>query len=265
MNHKKRSAKTPFAANPASDPRAARVLKRAEVTEAPKSEQTVNPSGMRTEAVRVKTAFGRSVSSTSWLRRQLNDPYVRAAKTQGYRSRAAYKIIEIDRKYKLLRPGANVIDLGAAPGGWTQVCVEKIRPEETGGKVIAIDFQPVENLTGAEIYLADFSDPETEDLIFSALPEKKADCVLSDMAPFTCGVKQADQIRIYDLAAKAARFSLKALRVGGCFVCKLFEGGMDDELRNILQGRFKSVKHFKPLSSRKDSSEIYLIASGFLG
>ncbi len=213
----------------------------------------------RREAVRVKTAKKRSASSAAWLQRQLNDPYVAAAKEQGFRSRAAFKIMQLDEQFKLLRSGLKVVDLGAAPGGWSQVAAKKIGPS---GKLVAIDILEMAPLPGAEILHMDFLAEDAPDALKTALGGK-ADLVLSDMAPSTTGHTKTDHIRIMALAESAALFATEVLAPGGAFVCKLFQGGAEKELLDLLKKNFAKVKHAKPPSSRSDSAESYIVATGF--
>lgn len=220
------------------------------------------PTG-RQLSVEVKTAHKRSVSSTLWLKRQLNDPYVAEAKKQGWRSRAAFKILQIDEKFKLFKPNQRVVDLGAAPGGWTQVAVQRVKPEQgRGGTVVAIDYLEMEPLSGAIIFQADFTHDGVADQLKDALGGP-ADLVLSDMAPPTTGHTQTDHLRIVALAEMAASFATEVLGPGGAFVCKLFQGGADKDLMVLLKAHFKEVRHVKPPSSRSDSVEQFIVATGF--
>jgi 23S rRNA (uridine2552-2'-O)-methyltransferase len=216
---------------------------------------------------RVRTAKGRKLSSTRWLERQLNDPYVARARAEGYRSRAAFKIIEIDDRFRFLKPGARVVDLGCAPGGWTQVAVARVKAGDTAGTrgrghVLAVDIQPVEPVAGADIrqidFLADGADAEV-----SAWLGGKADVVLSDMAPASSGHQQTDHLRIMALAESAAHFAFAVLAEGGTFVAKVLSGGAEATLLTELKRRFARVSHVKPPSSRKDSSEKFVVATGF--
>jgi 23S rRNA (uridine2552-2'-O)-methyltransferase len=218
--------------------------------------------------VRVKTAKGRKLSSTRWLERQLNDPYVARARAEGYRSRAAYKLIEIDDKLGLLEPGARVVDLGAAPGGWLQVAVartnalgEKGRPV---GRVLGVDLAEVEPIAGAELMVLDFLDEGADARVRGRLGGP-ADVVLSDMAPPASGHPQTDALRINALVEAAADFAIDVLEPGGAFVAKVLAGGADASLVRRLHRAFASVRHLKPPASRKDSSEKYLVATGFRG
>jgi len=209
---------------------------------------------------RVKTARGRTASSTRWLSRQLNDPYVRQAKAEGYRSRAAYKLIELDEKFNVLKGVHRVIDLGVAPGGWSQV-VRKLRPQAA---VVGIDLLPTEPLEGVILLEMDF----LADAAPAALAETlggRADLILSDMAANTVGHKQTDHLRTMGLVEAAACFAVDNLAPGGGFVAKVLAGGTDAELLALLKKHFRTVKHAKPPASRKGSSEWYVIAQGFKG
>ncbi len=215
----------------------------------------------RREAVRVKKTNQRTVSSKRWLERQLNDPYVAAAKEQGYRSRAAFKILQLDEQFNLLRAGMRVVDLGATPGGWCQVVVQKVGAK---GKLVALDILPMEPVKGAEFILMDFLADDAPNYLRAAL-KGEADLVLSDMAPPTTGHAGTDHLRIMGLAEAAALFAIEVLAKGGTFVCKVFQGGAEKELLNMLKQNFNKVKHAKPPASRSDSSEAYLVAMGFKG
>jgi len=215
----------------------------------------------RREAVRVKTAKQRSASSAHWLTRQLNDPYVAAAKEAGYRSRAAFKLLQLDAQFKLLRNGMRVVDLGAAPGGWSQVVAAKIGAK---GKLIALDILPMEPIKGATVLHLDFMDADAPARLNAALGGK-ADLVLSDLAPSTTGHSGTDHIRIIALVEAAAEFAMEVLAPGGAFVCKMFQGGAEKELLTQLKKNFTKVKHAKPAASRTESSETYLVAMGFSG
>ena len=219
--------------------------------------------GRREKKVRVKTARRRPAASTRWLDRQLNDPYVAEARRLGYRSRAAFKLIEIDERLRLLRPGQIVVDLGAAPGGWTQVALERTRAAETGGRVVALDRMEIDPLPGADILLGDFLEPETLARLESAVGEAAADLVLSDLSPSATGHKATDHLRIVALAEDALDFAERALKPGGAFVAKVFRGGADGDLLKRVRARFGTVRHIKPPASRPDSAETYLVARGF--
>jgi 23S rRNA (uridine2552-2'-O)-methyltransferase len=216
-------------------------------------------SGRDTEK-RVKTARKRTASSTRWLARQLNDPYVQKAKAEGYRSRAAYKLMELDERFGLLRPAARVVDLGITPGGWSQV-VRKISPRAA---IVGIDLLPTEPIEGVVIFQMDFMAPEAPAALETAL-DGPPDLVLSDMAANTVGHKQTDHLRTMGLVETAADFAIAALAPGGAFVAKVLAGGTDNELLALLKRHFTTVKHAKPPASRKDSSEWYVIAQGFKG
>lgn len=219
-------------------------------------------SGYRGKFTEVKTAKRRKTSSTRWLKRQLNDPFVAKSKLDGYRSRAAYKLIEINDKFQILKPGANVVDLGAAPGGWSQVAAKIIKSdsEKAKNKLIAIDLLPIEGIGGVTSFEKDFYEDDAKDLIIDSLDGQYVDVVLSDMAANTTGHSQTDHLRIMDLCENALIFALKILKPGGHFVAKIFRGGAEGDLLNLVKQNFKKVKHFKPESSRKESSEFYLIA-----
>lgn len=203
---------------------------------------------------RVKTAKGRKNSSTKWLKRQLNDPFVKQAKKDGYRSRAAYKIIDIDEKFKILKQGLNIVDLGAAPGGWTQVAVK------AGCKVTAIDLTEIEPIAGATIIQGDFLSDEVYEQI-----KQNYDIVMSDMAPPTTGHQRTNHLQIMNLVEHAYEFAKEYLNEGGVFVSKIFQGGGDKEFIMDLRKHFATAKFFKPSSSRKDSTEMFIVATGYKG
>ncbi len=208
---------------------------------------------------RLKTAEGRTLSSQQWLERQLNDPYVQRAKAEGWRSRAAFKLIEIDDRFRLIRKGSRVVDLGCAPGGWVQVALRR-----GAGAVAGVDLLPVDPIGGADLIQADFTDPGVGEKLLETLGGPP-DLVLSDMARNTIGHKQTDQLKIYALIEAAAEFALANLKPGGAFVTKAFQGGtLTGELEN-LKGKFAEAKFVKPKASRADSSEVYLVATGFKG
>lgn len=213
---------------------------------------------------RLRSAKGRKTSSTRWLERQLNDPYVAAAKAQGYRSRAAFKLREIDDRFHLLRPGARVVDLGAAPGGWTQVALARLRADQGQGRVVAVDLIPLAPLAGAEILTLDFLAPEAPERIKAALGGP-ADVVLSDMAAPATGHRQTDHLRIVALCEAAAAFAEEVLAPGGAFCAKVLQGGAEAGLLDRLKRAFAQVRHVKPPASRADSAEIYVVATGFRG
>ena len=214
--------------------------------------------------VTVKIGGKRKLSSKLWLERQLNDPYVAQAKREGYRSRAAYKLIEIDDKYRFLKPGLTVVDLGAAPGGWSQIAARRIGAANGKGRVIAIDLLEMPEIPGVSFAQLDFlSDDAPAKLL--AMIGGRADAVLSDMAPNTTGHRKTDQLRILGLVEGAAAFAAEVLNPGGTFVAKVFQSGADAELVTQLKRDFASVRHVKPASSRQDSSERYVLATGFRG
>jgi len=230
-----------------------------------KSGQGPKP-GERNLRVRVKTAKKRSISSARWLERQLNDPYVQAAKRDGYRSRAAYKLSEIDDKYHFLKPGARVVDLGAAPGGWCQVAVTRVKAlEGRGGKkgtVLGVDINPVEPLPGATLMHLDFLAEGADKAVKEALGGA-ADVVLSDMAAPATGHTQTDHLRIMTLCEAAAYFAIDVLAEGGTYCAKVLRGGTENELLSMLKQHFAAVRHVKPTASRSDSAEMYVLAQGF--
>ena len=213
----------------------------------------------RPASARLKTAKQRTPSSQAWLERQLNDPYVAKAKAEGWRSRAAFKLIEIDDKFQLLRRGARVVDLGCAPGGWLQVAQAR-----GAGAIVGVDLLPVEPLPGVEILQGDFTDPAMGGRLIAALGGTPS-LVLSDMAPNTVGHQRTDHLRIVALMELAARFAIDTLTPGGAFVTKAFQGGATGEVLTPLKAAFTDVKHVKPKASRQDSSEVYLVATGLKG
>jgi 23S rRNA (uridine2552-2'-O)-methyltransferase len=213
-------------------------------------------------AVRVKTAARRSASSTAWLQRQLNDPYVAEAKRLGYRSRAAFKLIELDDRFHLLKRGARVVDLGAAPGGWSQVAAARTGSEAGKGAVVALDILAMDPIPGVTILERDFLDPTAPDAIKAALGGP-ADLVLSDMAQPATGHAATDHLRIVALAEAAYAFAREVLAPGGAFVAKVFQGGAEGELLAALKRDFATVRHAKPPASRAESAEVYVIAQGF--
>lgn len=221
--------------------------------------------GVRQMRTRVKTANKRTVSSQRWLERQLNDPYVAASKREGWRSRAAYKLIEIDDKHHFLKPGQVVLDLGAAPGGWSQVAAKRVKSDEGKGQVVAIDYLAFDPIPGVEIIQLDFMDESAPELLRGKLRDGRADVVLSDMAAPSTGHTKTDHLRIMGLAEAALAFTLDVLKPGGAFLCKVFQGGTERELLDALKQRFASVRHVKPPASRADSAELYVLATGFKG
>jgi 23S rRNA (uridine2552-2'-O)-methyltransferase len=214
--------------------------------------------------VTVKTGGKRKLSSKLWLERQLNDPYVAQARRDGYRSRAAYKLIEIDDKYRILKPGMSVVDLGAAPGGWSQIAARRVGAADGKGRVVAIDVLEMPEIAGVSFAQLDFlSDGAPEKLL--AMMGGRADVVLSDMAANTTGHRKTDQLRILGLVEGAAAFAADVLNPGGAFIAKVFQSGADAELLAQLKRDFAGVRHVKPASSRQDSSERYVLATGFRG
>jgi 23S rRNA (uridine2552-2'-O)-methyltransferase len=214
--------------------------------------------------VTVRTAGKRKLSSKLWLERQLNDPYVAQAKRLGYRSRAAFKLIEIDDKYRLLKPGMTVVDLGAAPGGWSQIAAKRVGTAAGKGRVVAIDLLQMPEIAGVEFAQLDFLNPDAPETLIAALGGR-ADAVLSDMAANTTGHRATDQLRIVGLVEAAALFAREVLRPGGTFLAKVLQSGADADLLAQLKRDYASVRHVKPASSRQDSSERYLLATAFRG
>ena len=214
--------------------------------------------------MRVKTARGRTVSSQRWLQRQLNDPYVAEARKRGYRSRAAFKLLQLDDQFRFLKPGARIVDLGAAPGGWTQVAVERVKPKSGAGVVIGIDITPVEPVAGATVLAKDFYDDDAP-AVLQGLLGGPADVVLSDMAASATGDTQVDHLRIMALAETAHAFARQVLKPGGTFVAKVLRGGTERTLLDRLKRYFAKVRHVKPEASRADSAEMYVVGTGFRG
>jgi 23S rRNA (uridine2552-2'-O)-methyltransferase len=214
--------------------------------------------------VTVKTGGKRKLSSKLWLERQLNDPYVAQAKREGWRSRAAFKLIEMDDKYHFLKPGLAVVDLGAAPGGWSQVAAKRVGVAEGKGRVIAIDILEMPEIVGVTFARLDFLDNSAPDKLL-AMMDGGADVVLSDMAANTTGHRKTDQLRIVGLVESAAAFAVDVLRPGGTFIAKVFQSGADAGLLSQLKRDFHTVRHVKPAASRQDSSERYVMATGFRG
>lgn len=221
------------------------------------------PRGLQ-KKVRVKTRAKRSISSARWLERQLNDPYVAAAKSDGYHSRAAYKLLQMQEELQIFSPGMRVVDLGAAPGGWTQVACAIVGPGQNGGKVVAIDYLEMKPVAEAEFFQMDFTDDAAPDILKKAIGGK-AHVVMSDMAPPTIGHKQTDHLRIMGLAEMAYDFAREVLLPGGTFLAKVFQGGAERDLLNQMKQDFTKVKHVKPPASRSDSAEMYVVALGFRG
>lgn len=217
----------------------------------------------RGKTVNVKTAKRREKGSTRWLQRQLNDPYVIEAQKQGYRSRAVFKIMQMDDKLNFLKPGQVIIDLGAAPGGWTQLAVERVNPTKTDGLIVGLDILEMDDLPGALIFQKDFNDDDAPQTLIDAMGGRKADVVMSDIAPNTTGHKQTDHLRIMYLAELAWDFAKQVLNKDGTFIAKVFQGGAEKELLVDLKKHCKTIRHIKPEASRKESSEVYVVASGF--
>jgi 23S rRNA (uridine2552-2'-O)-methyltransferase len=214
--------------------------------------------------VRLKTKKNRTVSQKRWLERQLNDPYVARAKREGMRSRAAYKLIEIDDKYHLLKVGGRVVDLGAAPGGWSEMAAKRVGAGEGRGKVVAIDLLEMAPIAGVDFLQLDFLDPAAPEKLHGMLGGG-ADVVLSDMAANATGHRKTDHLKIMALAEAASMFARDVLRPGGTFLCKVLQGGTEGELLAGLKRDFATVKHVKPAASRTDSAELYVLALGFRG
>ncbi len=219
-----------------------------------KERKTAAPRGL---TVTVRASKKRSAASQRWLTRQLNDPYVAAAKQQGFRSRAAFKLVELDERFRLIRRAAKVIDLGAAPGGWTQVAIQR-----GAARVVGVDLLPVDPVAGAVLLQGDFSEPGMHERLVAELGDK-ADLVLSDMAPNTTGHAATDHLRIMALAEAALDFAAEVLAEGGGFVAKVFQGGAERAMLQRLKQQFALVRHAKPPASRKESSELYVVATGF--
>lgn len=231
-----------------------------------KSETEALLSGRKLK-IRLKTAKGRKISSTRWLERQLNDPFVQQAKISGYRSRSAFKIIELNDKFDFFTPGSRVVDLGCAPGGWSQIAVDKTnaigsKKNKRKGYVLGLDLKKVESLEGARFEVLDFLEDEADEKVKMWL-NGEVDVVMSDMAPGSSGHKKTDHLRIINLCEQAAYFSFDVLASGGTFVAKVLAGGAESELQKILKTNFKSVSNVKPSASRSDSSEKFVVAKGF--
>ncbi len=222
------------------------------------------PSGNSLK-VRVKTSKSKTVSQKIWLERQLNDPYVQEAKKLGYRSRSAFKLIEIDDKYEILKPGYRVVDLGAAPGGWCQVAVKRVKAEEGKGVVVAIDMHSMDPIPSVIIFKKDFYDEDAPAVLIAALGGEQADCVLSDMATHATGHKQTDHINIIALVETGYVFAKSILKPGGTYLAKVLRGGTEGALLTSLKKDFRTVRHVKPMSSRDDSAELFMLATGFRG
>jgi len=233
------------------------------------TEKKTSGRGQRELRVRVKSAKGRKLSSTLWLERQLNDPYVIRAKKEGFRGRAAYKIAELDEKYGFLKPGARIVDLGCAPGGWCQISVERVNalgqnPKKPIGTVLGVDLQAIEPISGAQIHQLDFLSEEADALVKGWLGGN-ADVVMSDMAAASSGHKGTDHLRIIALVEAALDFAFDVLDEGGTFVAKVLAGGAELDMLNELKKNFKKVANVKPNASRADSSEKFVVAMGFRG
>ena len=241
------------------------------MTKKPKTGPARGPTGgQRILKQRLQNKRIRKPSSRAWLERQLNDPYVAAARREGFRSRAAYKLTEMDDRYHVLKPGQRVVDLGAAPGGWSQIAAERVRslPSETTGKrgqVVAIDYLGIEPIAGVEIIELDFMDDTAPDRLKALLRDGGADVVLSDMAAPTTGHSATDHLRIVALAEAAAQFATEVLSPGGAFLSKVFQGGTEKSLLDLLKRDFAVVRHVKPPASRAESAELYVLATGFRG
>lgn len=213
--------------------------------------------------VRVKTGKGRTVSQKTWLERQLNDPYVAEARKQGYRSRAAFKLSEIDDKFRFLKPGGRVVDLGAAPGGWSQVAAQRVKATDGKGRVIAIDMHGMDPIPGVVIFHKDFYDEDAPLLLIEALGGEKADVVMSDMAAHATGHRQTDHLKIMALAEAGFDFAKDVLKPGGTFLAKVLRGGTEGEMLKMMKRHFETVRHVKPGASRTDSAELFVLAMGF--
>lgn len=220
--------------------------------------------GGRSLKTRVKTARKRSLSSTLWLERQLNDPYVARARREGYRSRAAYKLIEMDDRFHLFKPGGRIVDLGAAPGGWSQIAAAGVKAKEGKGKVVAVDLLDMEPVAGVAFAVKDFNDEDAPEFI-KAMLGGEADGVMSDMAANATGHRATDHLRIVALAELAADFACDVLAAGGFFIAKVLQGGTEGQLLARLKRDFSTVRHVKPAASRTDSAELYVLATGFRG
>jgi 23S rRNA (uridine2552-2'-O)-methyltransferase len=220
--------------------------------------------GGRALKTRVKTAKKRSLSSTLWLERQLNDPFVSRAKLEGFRSRAAYKLIEIDDKYRLFKPGGRIVDLGAAPGGWSQIAARSVGSAQGKGRVVGIDLLDIDPIEGVDFKVMDFHDPDAPAQL-TAMLGGPADGVLSDMAANATGHRKTDHLRIVGLAELAADFARGVLAPGGFFLAKVLHGGAEAELLASLKRDFATVRHLKPKASRAGSAELYVLATGFRG
>lgn len=234
-----------------------------------KKRNTTKDTGNRSLSIRVKSAKGRKVSSTLWLQRQLNDPYVKRAQNEGYRSRAAFKLLEIDDQYKIIKPGMVIIDLGAAPGGWSQIAADRANSiGEKGrqtGQVVAIDISPMDEIPGVDLFHLDFMDDSAPDVLKAAMKSGGADIVMSDMASPATGHRPTDHLRIMGLAEAALEFAIEVLKPGGVFFAKVLAGGTEKDLLILMKKSFTKTRHVKPNASRADSSELYVMATGFKG
>ncbi len=224
-----------------------------------------DPTQARSPKVRLQKSKGRRKSSKEWLLRQLNDPYVAAAKREGFRSRAAYKLEEIAAKYGILQRGDLVVDLGAAPGGWSQVAAQRVGAAEGQGKVLALDILEFDPIPGVMALNCDFTEVGADAKLLEALAGRRANAVLSDMAAPATGHRQTDHLRIMSLAEEALAFAIKVLAPGGAFLCKVFQGGSEKSLLDVLKRDFATVRHVKPKASRAESPELYVLATGFRG
>jgi 23S rRNA (uridine2552-2'-O)-methyltransferase len=221
--------------------------------------------GSRKLAVKLRTAKGRKLASTRWLSRQLNDPYVEEAKRQGYRSRAAFKLIEMDDKYRFLKPGMIVVDLGAAPGGWSQTAAERVGSVEGRGQVLAVDLSPIEPLAGVGVLALDVSGEDAANAIRADLKGGRASVVMSDMASPATGHRATDHLRVVALVEAALDLAEDVLTPGGTFLAKVFQGGAGQELMARLKRSFAKVQHVKPKASRPESPEVFVLATGYRG
>ncbi|WP_119308507.1 RlmE family RNA methyltransferase [Cohaesibacter haloalkalitolerans] len=221
--------------------------------------------GLRVEKVRVKTARGRKSSSTRWLQRQLNDPYVQRAKQEGFRSRSTFKLIEMDDRFQFLKPGMRVVDLGCAPGGWCDIAARRVQSNSDNPLVVGIDYLGMDPLPGVTVLLKDFLDDDAPKMLMDALGGHRPDIVLSDMAAPTTGHQQTDHLRTVHLFEVAALFAKENLRPGGVFLSKVFRGGTEHEMLAELKRDYQAVYHIKPPASRKESPEMYVFAKGFRG
>ena len=217
----------------------------------------------REQHVRVKTAKGRRLGSTLWLERQLNDPYVQQAKRDGYRSRSVYKLKDIDEKHNLLHPAMGVVDLGSAPGGWSQYAVQKVNAQKGDGFVIGMDLHHVDPIVGALQFKMDFTSHEALEALYGAIEGREVNGVISDMAPHATGHRTTDHLQILGLCELALEFAIEVLAPDGFFLAKALQGGTEHKLLEVIKQHFKSVQHVKPPSSRADSRELFLLAKGF--